>query len=44
MQMIRNLPISRKFTIAFGIVCGLCILLGIYSFFTLRDITQKAWR
>jgi len=42
MQMIRNLPISRKFTIAFGIVCGLCILLGIYSFFTLRDITQKS--
>jgi hypothetical protein len=29
MSVIRNLPISRKFTYAFGIVCILCILLGV---------------
>ncbi|HEY1161414.1 MAG TPA: methyl-accepting chemotaxis protein [Terracidiphilus sp.] len=36
--MIRNLPISRKLTAAFGIVCGLCILLGVYTFVSLRGI------
>ncbi len=42
MQTIRNLPISRKFTFAFGIVCGLCVVLGTYTFITLRDIAQKS--
>jgi CHASE3 domain sensor protein len=28
----RNLSVSRKLTFAFGIVCGLCILLGFYTF------------
>ncbi len=42
MSAIRNIPISRKFTFAFGIVCGLCVLLGIYSFITLRNISQKS--
>jgi methyl-accepting chemotaxis protein len=41
MDWLRNLPISRKFTVAFGIVCGLCIVLGAYTFFTFRDITAK---
>ena len=36
--MLRNLPISRKFNFAFGIVCGLCILLGAYAFVTFRGI------
>jgi methyl-accepting chemotaxis protein len=43
MSTLRNIPISRKFTFAFGIVCGLCILLGVYTFFTFRDIGSKSY-
>jgi methyl-accepting chemotaxis protein len=39
--MVRNLPVARKFTFAFGIVCCLCIALGIYTFFTFRGIAQQ---
>ena len=42
MSMVRNLPISRKFTLAFGLVCGLCILLGVYTFLTFRGIAEKS--
>jgi methyl-accepting chemotaxis protein len=42
MQWLRNLPVSRKFITAFGIVCGLCILLGIYTFVTFREIAVKS--
>ena len=38
MLYLRNLPVSRKFALAFGIVCLLCILLGAYTFITFRDI------
>jgi methyl-accepting chemotaxis protein len=38
MSWVRNQPISRKITYAFGVVCGLCVLLGIYTFVTLRTI------
>jgi len=41
MQWLRDLPISRKFFYAFGIVCGLCIVLGAYTFFTFRGIAAK---
>jgi methyl-accepting chemotaxis protein len=41
MQWLRNLPISRKFTYAFGIVCGLCILLGVFTFMTFRGIAAQ---
>ncbi|MGA3049941.1 MAG: methyl-accepting chemotaxis protein [Terracidiphilus sp.] len=41
MSMIRNLPISRKFTFAFGIVCLLCIALGIYTSLTFRQMAAK---
>jgi len=41
MSMIRNISISRKFTFAFGTVCGLCILLGAYTFLTFRSIAQS---
>ncbi len=37
----RNLPIARKFLYAFGIVCSLCFLLGIFSFFTFSAIAKK---
>jgi methyl-accepting chemotaxis protein len=42
MQWLRNLPISRKFIAAFGIVCGLCIVLGAYTFVTFRDIAKRS--
>jgi len=42
MQWLRNLPVSRKFFFAFGIVCGLCVVLGTYSFVTFRGIAQKS--
>jgi len=42
MDWIKNLPVSRKFTYAFGMVCGLCILLGIYTFATFHSISSKS--
>jgi methyl-accepting chemotaxis protein len=42
MQWLRNLPVSSKFIVAFGIVCGLCIVLGAYTFITFRDIAVKS--
>jgi methyl-accepting chemotaxis protein len=42
MSAIRNIPIARKFTYAFGIVCGLCILLGGYTFTAFRSITKSS--
>jgi methyl-accepting chemotaxis protein len=41
MVWLRNLPIARKFNYAFGIVCGLCIVLGTYTFFTFRSSAQR---
>jgi len=38
MQWLRNLPISRKFIFAFGIVCSLCIFLGAYAFIAFHAI------
>jgi methyl-accepting chemotaxis protein len=42
MSVIRNLPVSRKFLFAFGIVCALCIVLGTYSFMTFRSIATES--
>ena len=42
MQAIRNLPISRKFTYAFSIVCGLCIVLGGYTFIAFHSIARNS--
>jgi methyl-accepting chemotaxis protein len=42
MQWLRNLPVSRKFIFAFGIVCCLCILLGAYTLLTFRNIAEKS--
>lgn len=42
MQWLRNLPVSRKFTLAFGVVCGLCIVLGAYTFLTFHSIGAKS--
>src|SRR3954471_12314386 len=38
MSVYRNIPIARKFTLAFGLVCLLCVILGTYSYFTFRAI------
>jgi methyl-accepting chemotaxis protein len=43
MQWLRNLPVSRKFIFAFGIVCSLCIVLGAYTFLTFRNISAKCF-
>jgi len=37
-SMIRNIPLARKFSIAFGLVCGLCIVLGSYTFVEFHKI------
>jgi methyl-accepting chemotaxis protein len=42
MSWARNLPLSRKFTFAFGVVCILCLVLGIYTFFTFHGIATKS--
>jgi len=41
MYWLRSLPLSRKFTLAFGIVCGLCVALGIYTFTTFQGIAAR---
>jgi len=42
MQWLRNLPVSRKFIFAFGIVCGLCILLGAFTCITFQNIATQS--
>ncbi len=42
MAWLKNLPVSRKFIAAFGIVCGLCIVLGNYTYFTYLGIAVKS--
>lgn len=43
MSIARNLPLSRKFQLAFGTVSLLCIALGVYTVTTFRTIaTQSA--
>ena len=41
MHWLRNLPVSRKFLYAFGLVCGLCIMLGTYTFIQFHSIAAK---
>ena len=42
MSVIRNLPVGRKFMFAFGAICVICTLVGVYNFFTLRSITANS--
>ena len=42
MSTLRNLPVARKFALAFGIVCALCTGLGAYTFFTFRAISTAS--
>jgi methyl-accepting chemotaxis protein len=41
MSVICNLPTSRKFAYAFGVICSLCILLGTYTLINFMDISKK---
>ncbi len=38
MSAIRNVPIAQKFGVAFGLVCILCLMLGVYTSLTFRSI------
>jgi len=42
MAWLKNLPVSQKFMGAFGVVCGLTLLLGIFSFSTLHSISKAS--
>jgi methyl-accepting chemotaxis protein len=42
MDWLKNLPVSRKFTVAFGIVCGLCIALGAFNCTTFLSIATRS--
>ncbi len=41
MSLARNIPIARKFTLAFGTVCLLGVGLGLFSYLTLHNLAQK---
>lgn len=41
MSIVRNLPVARKFAYAFGLVCLLCVGLGVYTFLTFRGISAR---
>ncbi len=40
-QWLRNQPVSRKFSYAFGVVCGLCVVLGMHTSLAFHDISVK---
>jgi methyl-accepting chemotaxis protein len=42
MSWARNVPVARKFTYTFSIICSLCILLGTYTFFAFHSIAQRS--
>jgi methyl-accepting chemotaxis protein len=42
MSAIRNISLGRKFLLAFGFVCVLCLVLGVYSLLTFHAIAQKS--
>ena len=42
MSWARNLPLSRKYTYAFGVVCALCLGLGVYTFAIFHTIARDS--
>jgi methyl-accepting chemotaxis protein len=42
MSAIRNVPIAQKFAVAFGLVCILCLALGVYTSLTFRSIAAAS--
>ena len=41
MSWAKNLPLSRKFTYTFSVICVLCLLMGVYTFCTLHSISNR---
>lgn len=41
MSFLRNLPIAKKFLYAFGAVCLLCVVLGVYSFVAFHQVVAR---
>ena len=41
MSIFSDLPISKKFAYAFGVICVMCILLGTYSSYTFHQIAEQ---
>jgi len=44
MSMFRNLPVSRKFALAFGLICTFCALLGAIAFWGLSKMNDSSNR
>ena len=42
MLALNDIPVARKFHYAFGLVCLLCVLLGVYSFFVFNSVSKQA--
>jgi len=42
MSVLRNMPVARKFTLAFGLVCSLCMVLGAYAVLTFKTIANRS--
>lgn len=42
MAIFNNLPIAKKLAYAFGMVCGLCVVLGVYTSITFLGISSKS--
>ena len=42
MSFLRNLPVARKLALAFGLVCLLCVVLGVFTFLTFRNIAKQS--
>src|ERR1017187_10878531 len=42
MSALRNVPISRKFLLAFSLVCLMCLGLGSYTFVTLHSTSVSS--
>jgi methyl-accepting chemotaxis protein len=38
----RNLPLARKFLLAFGAICLICMASGVYTFLTFRDVATRS--
>lgn len=42
MSLLRDIPVARKLTLAFGLVCALCVASGVYTFLAFRGITSRS--
>jgi methyl-accepting chemotaxis protein len=42
MSWVRNISLSRKLFFAFGLVCGLCVILGVFSIAAFQSIASKS--